>query len=215
VLDLADEVVDDIGPDRVLLVETPSGPVGRHCHGGVSADFSFHVRDGLSDQTRIMASPVRYGIPEVRYFSNGGDSMNRTHQIYAAGHGLALCHQHILESDGMHVGHIKQLVDIRRTYAEALIHGEQWYQPSAEDGRGDVAAYCYRGGGTTILTIVNTSESADYSGRLQLRAEHTGSIWTDLLSGRGLAAEGTALPINLPRGGRSNTDNLLVLEQRV
>ena len=213
VLALADKVMQTIGPDRVVLVETPSGPMARHCHGGVSADFAFHVRNGLSNQDRITASAVRYGIPEVRYFSNGGDSMNRLHQVYAAGHGLALCHQHILEENGSHVGHLKHLVDIRRTHADALIHGQQTYQPQAE-GPEDVAAYCYRGpSGLTIITVVNTSEEADYTGRLALRAEHADSAWTDLIGGGHFTANGAALQISVPRGGRSKTDNLLVLQQ--
>ncbi|MER7754402.1 hypothetical protein [Kitasatospora sp. NPDC097643] len=216
VLTLAKAVMDTIRPDRVVLVETPGGPIRRHCHGGLSLDFDpFHVDNGLSDQTRITASAVRYGIPEVRYFSNGGDSMNRLHQIYAAGHGLALCHQHILEDAGAHIAHIRQLVDIRRTHADTLIRGHQSYQPTTEDGRDDVAAYCYRGtDGTAIITVVNTSEVADYAGRLQLRPEHAGSSWTDLLTGRLFVANGTTLPITVPRGGRSTTTNLLVLHAR-
>jgi hypothetical protein len=212
VLALADAVIKKIGPERVVLVETPGGPMGRHCHGGVSADFAFHVRDGLSDQTRITASAVRYGIPEVRYFSNGGDSMNRLHQIYAAGHGLALCHQHLLDGSGALVAHIRRLVDIRRTHAEALIRGRQVYQPPTEDGADDVAAYCYRGAdGTTILMVVNTSEVGGYAGQLRLQPEHAGSSWTDLLTGLRFSADDTALQIALPAGGRAATGNLLVL----
>lgn len=109
VLELVDLVARTIGSERVVLVETPSGPVGHHCHGGVSADFGWppDERAGLPGSTgpsdKIMASPVRYGLPEIRYFSNGGrgeGSLNRLHQIYAAGHGLALCHQHLVEDNG-------------------------------------------------------------------------------------------------------------------
>ena len=134
VLTLTDLVRSKIGQDRVVLVETPSGPTGRHCHGGVSADFAFYVADGLSDQTRITASPVRYGYPDIRYFSNGGPSMNRLHQIYAAGHGLALCYQHLVENGGSTVAHVKGLVDTRRRYADVLTRGRQVYQPAPEDG---------------------------------------------------------------------------------
>ena len=214
VLALADDVMETIGPERIVLVETPSGPMAHHCHGGVSADFGFHAHDGLSNQSRITASPVRYGLPEIRYFSNGGDSMNRLHQIYAAGHGLALCHQHILDAKGAHVAHLKRLVDIRRNHAEALIHGRQTYQPKPDRGWDDLAAYCYRGrSASAIITVVNTSEDADYTGRLELRAEHAGSSWTDLISGRRFIANGVALQVAVPRGGRSKLDNLLVLQQ--
>jgi hypothetical protein len=175
VLNLTDKVVKAIGPDRIVLVETPSGPIGHHCHGGVSADFGFPFTAPLSE--RITASPVRYGIPEIRYFSNGGDgddSLNRLHQVYAAGHGLALCHQHIVESGGTHMAHIKKLVDIRRDHADALIRGQQTYQPETEDNR--VAAYCYRGrGGKSILTVVKKRYLPDLSvliSNLAAIAEH-------------------------------------------
>lgn len=209
VLELADAVREIVGSDRIVLVETPSGPMGRHCHGGLSADFAFHIRDGLSNQSRITASPVRYARPEVRYFSNGGDSLNRLHQIYAAGHGLALCHQHVIAGQA---GHLKRLVDIRRDHAETLIHGDQHYQPQADAGRGDVAAYAFRStGGSAIITAVNTSESTDYRGALRLRAEHFDSAWTDLISGRSITAKGPVLEVVLPRGGAATPDNLIVL----
>lgn len=212
VLKLTDVVRTVIGPDRVVLAETPAGPIGRHCHGGVSADFGFPGDpDGIE---KITASPVRYGIPEIRYFSNGGSgdySLNRLHQIFAAGHGLALCHQHLVENNGEHADHIRHLVDIRRTHSDTLIRGRQTYQPMPEGSGDAVAAYCYRGPrGTTILTVVNTART-DYSGRLRLRPEHAWSSWVDLLSGRSFAATGTTLPIALPGAGQSTTRDLLVL----
>ena len=189
--------------------------MAHHCHGGVSADFAFHARDGLSNQSRITASPVRYGLPEIRYFSNGGDSMNRLHQIYAAGHGLALCHQHILDAER---GARRPPQTPRRHSLQPRRGADPWPPDLSAEARPWAGTtwpwYRYRGrSASAIITVVNTSEDADYTGRLELRAEHAGSSWTDLISGRRFIANGAALQIAVPRGGRSKLDNLLVLQQ--
>jgi hypothetical protein len=174
VLKLMDLVLAEMGPDKVLLVETPSGPAGRHCHGGFSADFNriLHRGGGLSNQTRIVGSPIRYGMPWIRYFSNGWN-LNELNQIYAAGHGLALSGTHLPEE----TRYIANLVTVRTKFADTLIRGRQTYQP--ETGRSDVVAYYYTGGSDRIITVVNTSEH-DFAGELQLRQQAFDSTWSDL-----------------------------------
>jgi hypothetical protein len=220
VLKLVDLVARTIGSGRVVLVETPSGPVGHHCHGGVSADFGWPPDDraGLPGTTgpsdKIIASPVRYGLPEIRFFSNGGrgeGSLNRLHQIYAAGHGLALCHQHLVEDNGSHAAHIKELVELRRQHADALIHGQQIYQPKSLGDSDDVAAYCYRARtGKAVLTAVNTGDRP-YSGALRLGPEQAGSTWYSVLSGHSIIAQGQDLPITLAAPSADTTADLAVL----
>lgn len=174
VLDLMDRVRATMGEDKVLLVETPSGPVGRHCHGGFSADFNYEIHrgSGLSNQTKIVGSPVRYGMPWIRYFSNG-HNLNELNQIYAAGHGLALSGTHLPEARK----YIANLVKTRTDFADTLIHGRQPYQP--ETGNADVIAYYFTGITDRIITVVNTN-SSEFTGQLRLRQQAFDSTWSDL-----------------------------------
>jgi hypothetical protein len=176
VLDLMDRIRDVMGSNKVLLVETPSGPVGWHCHGGLSSDFypGIHQQGGLSNQSKITGSPVRYGMPSRRYFSNGRD-LNELNQIYAAGHGLALCGTQF--TDPKERAYVAHLVRVRQSYADTLIRGQQLYQPVT--GNPDVIAYYYAGGRERIITVVNTSE-ANFTGQLQLRQQLYDSTWVDL-----------------------------------
>ena len=200
VLDLMDRVLATMGADKVLLVETPSGPAGRHCHGGFSADFhrSLHQGGGLSNQTKLVGSPVRYGMPWIRYFSNGHD-LNELNQIYAAGHGLALSGTHLPEA----TRYIANLVKVRTEFADTLIRGRQTYQP--ETGHPDVVAYYYTGGSDRIITVVNIGKP-DFTGQLQLRQQAFDSTWSDLASlqvrllGRPTftTVNGRLLPITIP-----------------
>jgi hypothetical protein len=212
VLELADRVRSAIGPHRVLLVETPSGPIRHHCHGGTTADFGFHVGARLSNQSRIVASPSRYGLPKVRYFGNGGSgeySLNKLHQVYAAGHDLALCYQHISDGDE---DHIRELVRIRRLYADALIHGEQLYQ--LKTGSDDVVAYYYRDsrGSYDLITVVNTSPDIDHEVQLKLQPHHAGSVWTELLTGNQYTCTWNILNLHtVPAPKTDKTKDLLVL----
>ena len=101
VLKLVDRVraaVRAIKPDAVVLSETTSGQMGRHVDGGISADFAEYDNPDeplfpwLRNATKgkILASPVRYGLPKVNFFGNGR-TLGELHQVYAAGHNLALC----------------------------------------------------------------------------------------------------------------------------
>ena len=189
VLSGADRVraaIQAVKPDAVVMGETTAGPVGRHWHGGLSADFAW-VK--AANQGRIVASPVRYGVPEINWMTNGRN-LNELHQVYAAGHNLALS-----DEDLPNAAYIKQLVEIRQKYKDALIYGQQAYQPEA--GNPEVAAYFYRGAQHQMMTVVNTSEKQDYAGRLKLNSGETNSRWRDLLSDEKLSAQGEALELKL------------------
>jgi len=70
-------------------VESAGGGLQFHANGGLSADF---VWFSGQNQHRIIASPVRYGMPQVNFFSNG-TTMSHLVQVYASGHSLALNHK--------------------------------------------------------------------------------------------------------------------------
>jgi hypothetical protein len=154
VLELADQVRDAIGPDRVVLCESTSGQLGRQVHGGFSSDLGQKVaQQRWRNQGRILASPVRYGMPQVNFISNGLD-MNELHQIFAAGHPLALCwNLHSYADNPKREGpdvfmhrkaerdQIKQLLTVRNSLKNALVYCRQTYQPDTGDD--DVAAYFY------------------------------------------------------------------------
>lgn len=193
VLELADRVRDVIGPDRVVLCESTSGQLGQFVHGGLSSDLGQKVAgQRWRNQSRILASPVRYGMPQVNFISNGQD-MNELHQIYAAGHPLALCwNWHTHPGNRQYPGpdvfmhreddrdHIKQLLTVRNNLKNALVYGRQTYQP--ETGDDDVAAYFYEGTSQSVLTVVNASTTTTYSGRLVLRASEASKVWHSALA---------------------------------
>ena len=170
VLELADRVRGAIGPNRVVVCESTSGQLGRSVHGGLSSGFGMLAGQRWRNQFRILASPVRYGLPHVNFISNGLD-MNELHQIFAAGHPLALCwnwHPRAGYSGGPDVfmrrqperDHIKQLLEVRRNLKNGLVYGRQTYQPDTGDD--DVAAYYYEGTAQCVLTAVNTSTTRTY-----------------------------------------------------
>ena len=193
VLELADQVRDAIGPDRVVLCESTSGQLAGHVHGGFSSDLGQKVaQQRWRNQGRILASPVRYGMPQVNFISNGLD-MNELHQIYAAGHPLALCwNWHSYADNPKREGpdvfmhrkaerdQIKQLLTVRNSLKNALVYGRQTYQPDTGDD--DVAAYFYEGSTRSVLTVVNTSTIRSYSGLLQLRPSEASKVWYNALA---------------------------------
>lgn len=188
VLTLADRVrqtIQAIKPDLVVIGENASGALPRHGHGGLTADFAWL---GGQNQHRVVASPVRYGIPEANLFSNG-HNLNEMHQIFAAGHSLALANLHLPDA-----AYIQKLVRIRQEYKDALIYGTQAYQPKT--GHPEVAAYVYRGVRHNVITAVNCSESS-YRGNLQLEDPEDNSIWKDLLSKQDLTAAKKQLPLEV------------------
>ena len=181
--------------------ETTAGPLVHVWDGGLSADFGFSLGRGIS---KIVASPVRYGMPEENIYSNGRD-LNGLYQIYAAGHNLALCCYWPGTFMYKNAAQIRTLVQIRQKYKDALIYGQQAYQPQSDST--DIAAYFYAGSDHQVITVVNTS-SQNYSGSLTLRTSEAGTSWQDLIVGSTTAANGTTLPVSLPPEGI-----LVLLEQ--
>ena len=123
---------------------------------------------------RIIASPVRYGLPEINFCSNGRN-LSELNQIYAAGHSLALANKDLSMAP-----YINRLVSIRQKYKDALIYRNQQYQPSTGDV--NVAAYFYQGERHSIIIVVNTSEELAYSGLLFLKESKVISRWRDLIT---------------------------------
>ena len=129
-------------------------------------------------------------MPHVNFISNGLD-MNELHQIFAAGHPLALCwnwHPRAGYSGGPDVfmrrqperDHIKQLLEVRRNLKNGLVYGRQTYEPDTGDD--DVAAYYYEGTAQCVLTAVNTSTTRTYSRHLRLRPNEAGKPWYNALA---------------------------------
>jgi hypothetical protein len=182
--------VQAIKPEAIVMGETTSGPIARHWHGGLSADFAWMAR---INQDKIIGSPVRYGVPEVNYLSNGR-TLNELNQIFAAGHSLALC-----DAQLPWVSYIRSLVKIRQQYKDALIYGAQAYQPAT--GNAEVAAYFYQGSPNRLITAVNVSTQRFHSVDLALRKEDEGATWHDLLSDESFKPSKDHLSITIPPGG--------------
>jgi hypothetical protein len=181
----------------VVLGETTSGPIARVWDGGLSADFSRQWGTHRGPTTKLVASPVRYGLPQVNFMSNGLN-INELYQIYAAGENLALCCNWPGTFMNQHAGEIRTLVSIRQQYKDALVYGEQAYQPQTDDV--NVAAYFYAGTDHQIITVVNTSDAA-YAGALTLRTSEANTTWQDLVGGSSSAANSTSLPVRLAAQG--------------
>ena len=178
--------VQAVKPDAVVMGETTAGPLGRHWHGGLSADFMWLKG---TNQGRITASPVRYGIPEINWMTNGR-SLSELQQVYAAGHNIALSDENLPSA-----AYVRQLIEIRQKYKDALIYGHQAYQPETGDSK--TAAYYYRGAQHQLVAVVNTSEERSYAGRLTLSGTETNSRWRDLLSEEKFEAQGESLTLNI------------------
>ncbi|MBV8279158.1 MAG: hypothetical protein JO170_28385, partial [Verrucomicrobia bacterium] len=208
VLDLVTRIrsaIQETNPDAVVIGETTAGPVARYWDGGLNADLGFgniwqpsvwpqETKDCPiavpNTPQRLTASPVRYGIPEVRIFGNGWN-LNGLHQIFAAGHGLALCSN--FPGGGFmfdSAAHINQLVQIRVTYGDALIHGAQVNQPRTSDPL--VAAYQYQGSQNRILTVVNTADTHS-TVDISLDTSDPGGSWKNLLGNETYQTRGGVL----------------------
>lgn len=187
--------IQEIKPDAVVIGETTAGPIARHWDGGLSADLGFgniwippasppppppftQALTGSPVPQRLIGSPVRYGIPEVHMFGNGLN-LGGLHQIFAAGHGLALC-SNFLGGGFMseNAAHIQKLVHIRVAFRDALIYGAQINQPSTDNPM--VVAYQYQGSTHRILTVVNLDDS-DTKANISLDIPDPGGRWINLL----------------------------------
>jgi len=184
--------VQAINRNAVVLGETTSGQLWQVWDGGLSADFAW-MND--TNQGRLLASPARYGVPQINYFSNG-TNLNQMQQVYAAGYSLALCSNNAASPDSFikdNAPYIKQLVQFRKQYKDALIYGQQAYMPAT--GSEDVAAYFYQGSKNEVITLVNTSASQSYSGSLALRATEANTAWMDVLTTQAFVTQGQSLPV--------------------
>jgi hypothetical protein len=191
-------------PDPVVLGETTSGEMRRGWDGGLGGDFFFDW-ELRGNQEALLASPTRYGAPEANYYGNGR-TLDELHEVYAAGHSLALCcnfdmgpgpARFIFENQD----HVRTLVQRRQQFKDALIYGSQTYQPAT--GAPGVAAYRYSGASDQILTVVNTSGEV-YDGALTLRPEDAATTWVETVSEPGfphLRAPDTRFPMTVPAHG--------------
>ena len=194
---LVRRAVREENAEAVVIGETTAGPVGRYWDGGLCADFGFAARPGNPRQ--LTASPVRYGIGEFNWFGNG-TNLNELHQVFAAGHSLALSGFWPGSFMHVHAAHIRALVQLRQNHKDALIHGRQTYQPKT--GNDAVVAYRYRGDRHQMITLVNTAEAVDHVVTLTLRDDDRNSTWSDLLSPLVISANGNLLgPVPVPRSG--------------
>ena len=189
--------IQAIKPDAVVLGETTAGPIAQVWDGGLSADFARAWGAYRGPSTKLVAAPVRYGLPQVNFISNG-TNLNELYQVYAAGENLALCCDWAGTFMNQNANQIRTLVGIRQQYKDALIYGQQDYQPQTDNV--DIAAYDYAGADHQILTVVNTADTR-YSGTLTLRASDADSHWQDLIGGGSDAANGTSLAVSLAAGG--------------
>jgi hypothetical protein len=190
VADRVGQAIRAIRPDTIVMGETTAGPIGRHWAGGLSADFAWSA---LANQNRIVASPLRYGVKEVNFISSGR-TLNETNQIFAAGYTLGLCNAQLPWAASL-----KPLVEIRQKYKDALVYGDQVYQPATGDDA--VAAYFYQGSPNRIITVANTSAENAYNGALTLRSSEANSTWLDLLTQETLHAPGGRLAMTVPAQG--------------
>ena len=189
--------IQAIKPDAVVLGETTAGPIAHVWDGGLSADFARDWGTHRGPITKIVASPVRYGLPQVNFLSNGLN-LNELYQIYAAGENLALCCNWAGTFMNQHADQIRTLVEIRKKYKDALIYGAQAYQPQTDSV--DIAAYFYAGTNHQILTVVNTSNQS-YAGSITLRGSEANTSWQDLVGGSSATANGASLPVSLAPEG--------------
>jgi len=177
-------------PDAVVLAESGGGPLVHHLDGGLSADFAWLKND--NNAGKLIGSPVRYGIPEANFFTNG-QNLCELHQVFAAGHHLALCHEWLPFAD-----YIGRLVQIRQTYKDALVYGKLKYQPAASQDC--IIAYHFRGSKTDVITIVNISPM-HCQGKIAIIGDSPSSTWQEMLCGETVLANHNEIKYSLLGGG--------------
>lgn len=165
------EAIREINPEAVVLSESAGGPLPAYNDGGWASQ---NVWGKTTDIGVIVASPVRYASPTVNFITNG-NNLNELNQVFAAGFSLALNDVWDADKD-----YISELVKIRRDYKDAMVYGQQAYQP--ETGSTYTVAYYYDGTDNVVIPVVNAVAAA-YSGTVQLDAAEAGQVYTDLLTG--------------------------------
>ena len=134
--------IRQVKPDTIVMGENTGGLLPYYWDGGLSADFVWLAHQ---NQRKLLASPARYGVPNLNLYSNG-HNRNETHQIFAAGHSLALANAHLPDAS-----YLSALVHLRQNYKDALIYGAQIYQPKT--GNDNVASYFYQGAKHDVITV--------------------------------------------------------------
>lgn len=170
------EAIQAINPEAVLLCEA-GAPLTQYTDGGLTGDF---IWGKTVSNPNITASPIRYGLPQANLYVTG-QNMSQLKQSFAAGHNLAVCYY--WEGDQ---AYIRQLVQLRQIYKDALIYGQQDYQPKTESDF--VAAYSFKGSENTIATLLNLAGET-YTGTVTLNAEYANSTWVNELTGQSYTAD--------------------------
>lgn len=187
-----------VKPDAVVLAETGSGEALHVTDGGWTADFAWFMKNSAGT---ILTSPLKYAQPQANIFSNGKD-MNELHQVFAAGFGLCVCDYFEWE---LNIAEIKGLIEIRKTYADALVYGTQSILPRvSQDGIG--SAY-FEGNEHRILTVVNTLPE-EQTVSVALGTQLAGKSFTELQTSESYSADATGM-LSLPIA----SEGLLVLLQ--
>jgi len=202
---LADMVLSkirEVKPDAVVISESGGGEMPFHENGGSSADF---VWGSPANEGRIIASPVRYGMPAAHFFSNGYN-INQTIQVYAAGHQLALNYKWEASAP-----FIKRLLDLRRQYKDAMVYGKQAYQPNTGTMR--VGAYFYKGALYNVITIANV-DSADRTINMRLAKTEGNTAWQDMLTGKIFKSKGELMVLPLGGAGSANHGLMILVQKR-
>jgi hypothetical protein len=76
--------------DAIVMGENNTGPLPFHWDGGSAADLSpWNTSLFAEDQGKLLASPIRYAMPNANFFVNGSN-LGGLNQVFAAGHSLAL-----------------------------------------------------------------------------------------------------------------------------
>lgn len=162
-----------IKPDAVVLAETGSGQCLSVTDGGWTADFAWFK---LNSEGTILESPLKYAQPQANLFSNGA-TMSELRQVFAAGYGLCVCDFYIWEAN---MEEIRTLVELRKTYADALVYGEVPFAPVISEA--GVGSSYFRGTDHEILTAVNT-KNTDLKASVDLGAAFAGVSFENLLTG--------------------------------
>ena len=165
------QAIREIKPDAVVMSESGAGLMLGRNDGGFTADYCWNNGSGNAN---LEISPTKYAFPTANLFSSGL-TINSLNQVFAAGYGLSLC-----EYWDEHISYIRQLVELRKTYADALIYGQVSYP---ETDKKMVAAYLYQGSENELLIIVNCGNNL--SKQKLLLPGQAGTQWSYLLGGEG------------------------------
>jgi hypothetical protein len=203
ILDLVDRVRSAIRsevPDAVVLSETASGPMYRQLDAGVSADFSNSTDGWTGNKTiggQLLTSPVRYALPQVSIFSNG-QNLNQLNQVFALGHGLALCAKSFPNFIANNAQYIRNLVVARRELPSALVHGQQVGQQDLTGSDGSLGvAYLYSGSPPVVI-VLNPNASV-FNGTVALDSlMQSGTRWQDQMTQEEFTVTSSGLNITIP-----------------